>query len=329
MSSHSKVARLMFAFAFMLVLDVAASTPARAAASHEAARLRNAAGCEGDADCDGISDAIEAAVGGAGIDPAPSTSVTSATQDPGGAIDITLSSALLPDEAAIRLPQGTQAGATPIVLEFDVAGSSSAPFVVVHDAQIPAGVTKSITMSVSSSSQLYVALNDTPGATGSSLAAAPRSSRFLIPACPCPASTSTNLDGQATAYTITNLNGSDIRIGNLSYSAVGLTNASDPVAVDGTLPLVFELRPSHPNPFDRSTTIGFDLPRHAEVSIRIYDARGRLVRILGADMTLEAGRHQVTWDGKAHDNRRVSPGMYFCELTGTGFRSVTRMVKLR
>jgi len=298
---------------------------------HSAAGVTSASDpvCDEDADCDGISDAIEAAVGGGGIDPAPGTSVTSATQDPGGGIDITLASALLADQAAIQLPQETTAGTNPIVLEFDVTGSSSEPFVAVHDAQVPPGSIKSITVPVSSSSQLYVALNDTPGATGASLAAAPRSARFAIPVCPCPASTSTNLNGDATAYTITNVNGSRVQIRGLSHSAVGVTNASEPVAVGGTDPLVFRLHPNHPNPFNRSTTIRFDLPRRAAVSVRIYDVRGRLVRTLRTAMAFEPGGHEVTWDGKAHDERRVGPGVYFCELSGTGFRSVRRMVKLR
>jgi hypothetical protein len=282
--------------------------------------------CDGDADCDGISDAIEAAVGGGGIDPAPGTTVTSATRDPAGAFHFSLASPAV-GPATVELPSGTLAGATTIVLELDLATSGA--FAAVHGAQMPAGATKSMVMPLGSSSDRYVVLNDAAEATGASLASAPRSARFEIPPCPCPASTSTNLDGAATGYVITNRGDGSVTTYGLHHSAAGVTGASDPVDVGPGGPLAFRLHAGHPNPFVRSTTIRFDVPWRAAVSLRVYDVRGRLVRTLAAGVALEAGRHQRVWNGTTEDGKRARAGVYFYELTAAGFRRVSRVVKLR
>lgn len=282
--------------------------------------------CDDDADCDGISDDIEAAVGGGGIDPAPGTTVTSATRDPVGAFHFSLASPAV-GPATIELPSGTLAGATTIALELDLATSGA--FVAVHGAQMPAGATKSMVMPLGSSADRYVVLNDAADATGASLAFAPRSARFEIPPCPCPASTSTNLDGAATGYVITNRGDGSVTTYGLHHSAAGVTGTSDPVDVGPGGPLAFRLHAGHPNPFVRSTTIRFDVPWRAVVSLRVYDVRGRLVRTLAAGVALEAGRHQRVWNGTTEDGKRARAGVYFYELTAAGFRRVSRVVKLR
>lgn len=50
-----------------------------------------------------------------------------------------------------------------------------------------------------------------------------------------------------------------------------------------------------------------------EVSLAIYDVRGRLVRTL-VEGKLEAGRHSVVWDGKDTSGRAVASGIYFTTL---------------
>lgn len=184
-------------------------------------------GCANDADCDGIPNAIEAAVGGAGIDPVAGTAVTSATQNTGGDIQIALAGAGLAGQATVDLPSGTTAGAEPITLEVGVDGSSSGAFVVVRKATVPAGRTKSMAMPMSGLA--IVAVLDAPNATSAGLSDVPASSRFAVPPCPCPSSTSTNVLEQATAHTVTNLGNGSVRITGLLHSAVGMTNTASPV----------------------------------------------------------------------------------------------------
>jgi hypothetical protein len=64
------------------------------------------------------------------------------------------------------------------------------------------------------------------------------------------------------------------------------------------LPATFALHPNHPNPFNPSTQIRFDLPEASNVSLIIYDILGRQVAEL-AKGEYEAGYHSVTWNASS------------------------------
>jgi hypothetical protein len=68
-----------------------------------------------------------------------------------------------------------------------------------------------------------------------------------------------------------------------------------------------------PNPFNPLTTIRYALPRDADVSLRIYDLRGRLVRTLlrGPE---KAGEHAVVWDGRDARGAPAASGSYVYRL---------------
>jgi flagellar hook assembly protein FlgD len=56
------------------------------------------------------------------------------------------------------------------------------------------------------------------------------------------------------------------------------------------------------------------------VSVKVYDAMGRVVRDLVGEH-MDAGRYSATWDGRAADGRRIANGVYFCKLvTAVGDR---------
>ncbi len=55
---------------------------------------------------------------------------------------------------------------------------------------------------------------------------------------------------------------------------------------------------NHPNPFNPETQIKFELPLASQVSLRIYDIRGRLVRVLLDREEVAAGFHHAAWNGR-------------------------------
>jgi hypothetical protein len=63
-----------------------------------------------------------------------------------------------------------------------------------------------------------------------------------------------------------------------------------------------------PNPFNPATTMRFDIPETAPVSLRVYDQLGREVAIL-VDGYRSAGRHQERWNAA-----QLPSGVYFCRL---------------
>ena len=82
-------------------------------------------------------------------------------------------------------------------------------------------------------------------------------------------------------------------------------------------PLAPRLLPASPNPMTDATTLTLDLPGAADVTLRIYDITGRLVREL-ATMRLPAARHEFRWDGRDSSGRLIARGVYVARLEADG-----------
>lgn len=96
---------------------------------------------------------------------------------------------------------------------------------------------------------------------------------------------------------------------------------SQPVTVSrGEIP--FELYACYPNPFRRSTQIGFSLPSALHVSLSVYDAAGRRIATL-VDQTKDAGYNTILWNGRNQYGTPVGSGVYFLRLRA-GDRILTR-----
>jgi hypothetical protein len=85
---------------------------------------------------------------------------------------------------------------------------------------------------------------------------------------------------------------------------------------------------AEPNPFNPATAIRFRLPAAMAVSLRIYDASGRLVRAL-VDGTLAAGQHEVAWNGRDDRGAGVSSGVYFYSFAAGELRAVEKLVLMK
>ena len=84
----------------------------------------------------------------------------------------------------------------------------------------------------------------------------------------------------------------------------------------------------YPNPFNPSTTIAYDLPSEASVSIVIYDALGQEVRRLVAD-TKSAGRYTIQWDARDNLGRGVGSGVYIAKVEAGAFSATQKMLLLK
>jgi hypothetical protein len=77
---------------------------------------------------------------------------------------------------------------------------------------------------------------------------------------------------------------------------------------DIVVPTVVSLSKAYPNPFNPSTTISYDVPSDMDISLVVYDVRGRMVAELANGMR-EAGRYDVIWNAE-----NQSSGVYFMKL---------------
>ncbi len=88
----------------------------------------------------------------------------------------------------------------------------------------------------------------------------------------------------------------------------------------------FKLADAYPNPFNPTTTIGYQLPKKCWVRLKIYNLQGKVVRTL-VNSTQPLGLHQIQWNGRNDNNQRVSNGLYFYQLTtSTGFSEASKVM---
>ena len=94
---------------------------------------------------------------------------------------------------------------------------------------------------------------------------------------------------------------------------------------------------NYPNPFKDNTRISFTLARQATVSIVIYDATLRPVRVLVDNQVLDAGDYTrkdngsdaIGWDGTSSSGEDLARGVYFCEIiVADGFEPEYAILKL-
>jgi hypothetical protein len=88
----------------------------------------------------------------------------------------------------------------------------------------------------------------------------------------------------------------------------------------------FELYDNYPNPFNPTTTIRFDLPESAPVSLVIFNVKGQVVRTL-LNTELSKGTHSIIWNGLDDSGRSVSSGVYFYKLNN-GTKTLTHRMML-
>ena len=79
------------------------------------------------------------------------------------------------------------------------------------------------------------------------------------------------------------------------------------------LPSAYAITSGSPNPFNPGTTVSFYLPKPCNMSVTVYDLRGRLVRTIW-DGTLEAGSHHAEWNGRDERGVTAPAGMYLVRL---------------
>jgi hypothetical protein len=91
------------------------------------------------------------------------------------------------------------------------------------------------------------------------------------------------------------------------------------------------LSQNHPNPFVAgrgATAIGFTLGDQVQAKLRVFDASGRLVRVL-VDEPMGAGTHAAWWDGRNDGGEEVGSGIYYYRLDAGEFSEARPLVRVK
>ena len=93
------------------------------------------------------------------------------------------------------------------------------------------------------------------------------------------------------------------------------------------LPTRFALLNNYPNPFNLSTSISFSLPVVSQVSLKVYNIAGQMVKSFAAEYG--AGSHTITWDGTNTKGETVASGIYFYRLVAGNYTCTKKMVLMK
>ena len=122
----------------------------------------------------------------------------------------------------------------------------------------------------------------------------------------------------------------ELRTGIPADQKIFILETLTPSGVDDLpgMPRNFALHQNYPNPFNPTTTIAYDLREATNVTLRIYDVAGRLVRALVEEHE-SAGRKTVVWDAKNDAGNDVATGVYFYRLAAGDFVQVRKMILMK
>jgi hypothetical protein len=90
----------------------------------------------------------------------------------------------------------------------------------------------------------------------------------------------------------------------------------------------FGLSPNYPNPFNPTTTISFQLPDKADVTLAVYNMRGQKVRTL-VRQELGAGYYDIVWEGRDDQGRSVASGVYIYQMRAGTFNKINKMTLMK
>lgn len=98
----------------------------------------------------------------------------------------------------------------------------------------------------------------------------------------------------------------------------------------GSTPVIkeFRLNKITPSPFSTATSIQYQLPKKAHVSIKVYNLTGQLVKTL-IDGEEGAGVKTVVWNGETEGNRKVATGIYFVRMKTSGYKYSKKVIKVK
>ncbi|MHB1687480.1 MAG: T9SS type A sorting domain-containing protein [Ignavibacteriaceae bacterium] len=89
------------------------------------------------------------------------------------------------------------------------------------------------------------------------------------------------------------------------------------------IPATFSLFQNHPNPFNPSTVIKYDISKESFVTLKVYDILGReVVSLINEEK--QSGKYQVTFNAN-----NLSSGIYFYRIKAGEFIQTERLILLR
>ncbi len=113
------------------------------------------------------------------------------------------------------------------------------------------------------------------------------------------------------------------RLGDVDYSGAVTWHGEVEVKVKAEveqMPVVFGLKPAYPNPFNPSLTIPYGLTEDGNMSLKVYNLRGELVKVLKSTYALK-GTYSYNWNPV-----NLSAGIYIIRMQAGNQTSMQKVV---
>ena len=105
-------------------------------------------------------------------------------------------------------------------------------------------------------------------------------------------------------------------IGSLSSTVTAINDNSQS-------PTVYYLEQNHPNPFNPTTTISYNLPEQTHVLIKVFDVNGKDIATL-VNRTQNLGRYNLTFDAS-----NLTSGVYYYRIIANDFLQMHKMILVK
>tara|TARA_Y100001936_G_C15914313_1_gene580364 strand:- start:69 stop:944 length:876 start_codon:yes stop_codon:yes gene_type:complete len=115
---------------------------------------------------------------------------------------------------------------------------------------------------------------------------------------------------------------------NNEYGTSPLSVGTATVYSEDAVQFEFALSQNYPNPFNPTTTISYGVATTGHITLSVYDITGRLVSTL-VDGQVNAGNHQVMWNGLDDMGMPVSAGVYIYSLENEVSTMTRKMVFMK
>ena len=115
----------------------------------------------------------------------------------------------------------------------------------------------------------------------------------------------------------------DSMISSFGQFAIGLGPKATAVEATNTVPKTFSLLNNYPNPFNPTTTIGYEVPTETRVTLTVFNLLGQQVAKL-VDEVKPAGKHLATFDASA-----LSSGIYLYQFKAGSFLQTRKMLLVK
>jgi hypothetical protein len=106
-----------------------------------------------------------------------------------------------------------------------------------------------------------------------------------------------------------------------------------PESQTALLPRKNQLEQNYPNPFNPDTWIPYQLAQPADVTLRIFDVKGQLVRSIHLGYKQAGfyiGKNKAAyWDGRNDQGEQVAAGIYLYSLRAGNFQATRKMIIIK